>query len=388
MNRRDFLKILGMTPLIPYSADLAFAASPQANYRNLLVLLELKGGNDGFNTVIPYADSEYYNLRPRIGIARDQVLQLDSRTGFHPSLQALMPLWQNQELAIIQGVGYPAPNLSHFRSIEIWDTASSSSVYLPEGWLSRVFQAVPPPRRFAADGVIVGSQEMGPLSGADTRAVVLANAEQFLRQAKVTGNVQSQTQTRNPALEHILKVESDIRQAANNLTANYAIKTDFPKSQLGNALKTAAQVIAGNGGVAVVKVTHNGFDTHSNQPNIQARLLKEMAEGLVAFKSALTELNRWDSTLIMSYAEFGRRPKENASNGTDHGTANVHFMLGGKVKGGLYGKAPQLDQLESGNLVYGVDFRSLYATAIEKWWGGNSAKALGGKFSTLDVLKA
>ena len=385
MERRDFLKILGLTPLIPYGIDLAFAAAPQKGYRNLLVLLELKGGNDGLNTIVPYADSEYYTLRPRIGIARDQVLQLDEKTGLHPSLETLMPIWQNRELAIIQGVGYPDPNLSHFRSIEIWDTASSSNVYLPEGWLSRAFEATPPPRGFAADGVVVGSQELGPLSGGNTRAVVLSNAEQFVRQAKNAIDIQGPTG--NPALEHILKVEEDIRQAANNLNTNTVFKTEFPKTQLGNALKTASQVIAGNGGVAVVKVTHNGFDTHGNQPNTQARLLKEMAEGLVAFKGALAELGRWDSTLIMSYAEFGRRPKENASNGTDHGTANVHFMLGGSVKGGLYGKPPQLDQLEGGNLVYGVDFRSLYATAIEKWWGGSATRILAGKFAPLDILK-
>lgn len=386
MQRREFLKILGLTPLIAHSSNLAFAAAPQANYRNLLVLLELKGGNDGLNMVIPYSDNEYYNLRPRIGIPRDQVLQLDDKTGLHPSLQALMPLWQGSEMAVIQGVGYPEPNLSHFRSIEIWDTASNSRDYLPEGWLSRVFETSPPPRSFAADGIIVGSQELGPLAGGETRAVVLSNAERFLRQAKQGGGMP--VSTRNPALEHVLKVESDMRQAANNITVNFPFRTEFPKSQLGNALQTASQVVAGNAGVAVVKVTHNGFDTHSGQLATQARLLKEMAEALVAFKAALTELNRWDSTLIMSYAEFGRRPKENASGGTDHGTANAHFMLGGRVKGGLYGVRPQLAQLEGGNLPYGVDFRSLYATAIDKWWGGNANKVLGGKFSTLDVLKA
>ncbi|TCV85914.1 DUF1501 domain-containing protein [Sulfurirhabdus autotrophica] len=386
MQRRAFLKILGLIPLIPYSSNLAFAAAPAGNYRNLLVLLELKGGNDGLNTVIPYSDSEYYSLRPRIAIPRDHVLQLDGVTGLHPSLQAMMPLWQGGEMAVIQGVGYPEPNLSHFRSIEIWETASSSKDYLPEGWLSRVFDAYPPPQSFAADGIVVGSQELGPMGGGNTRAVVLSNTEQFLRQSKEAGDMAGSVP--NAALAHVLKVESDIRQAASNITVNFPFKTEFPKSQLSNALKTAAQVVAGNAGIAVVKVTHNGFDTHSNQIGTQARLLKEMAEGLVAFKSALTELNRWDSTLIMSYAEFGRRPKENASGGTDHGTANAHFMLGGRVKGGLYGTRPQLAQLEGGNLSYGLDFRSLYATAIEKWWGGSASRILGGRFSSLDVLKA
>ena len=149
------------------------------------MLVELKGGNDGLNTVVPYADSAYYGLRPRIAIRRDDVLQLDGRTGLHPSLAPLMPLWQSRELAIVQGVGYPSPNLSHFRSIEIWDTASRAEEYLADGWLARAFAAAPVPKRFAADGVVVGASELGPLAGGGARAVALANTEQFLRQAKL-----------------------------------------------------------------------------------------------------------------------------------------------------------------------------------------------------------
>ena len=385
MERRDFIKLLGSLPFVAMYPDLAFASAPQADYGKLLVLFELKGGNDGLNTVIPYSDSNYYDLRPRIAIARDKVLQLDGDFGFHPGMQALMPLWQQGEIAVVQGVGYPEPNLSHFRSIEIWDSASGSSEYLTQGWLSRLFARSPLPGQTAADGIVVGSQDLGPFSGG-ARAITLNNPEQFHREAK---DIQVQPdKTPNAALAHILKVESDITQAARGLIGNYAFKTEFPKTQLGNALKTAAQVVATRSGIVAIKVTHNGFDTHRGQTGTQSRLLQEMAEGIVAFKSALQEIDQWNSTLIMSYSEFGRRASENASNGTDHGTANVHFMIGGKVKGGLYGKSPKLNQLDGGNLVYGVDFRSLYATAMEKWWGIESTReVLGGRFPTLDILK-
>lgn len=386
MERRDFLKMLGVSALAGITPNLAFAAAPQGQYRNLLVLIELKGGNDGLNTVAPYANAEYYKLRPKLAIPREQVLQLDERCGLHPAMKALMPLWQASEMAIVQGVGYPDPNLSHFRSIEIWDTASNSREYLQQGWLSRTFAASPPPRAYAADGIVLGSEEMGPLGGGDTRAIVLSNPQQFLRQARQENMPEGRAE--NAALSHLLKVESDIRQAASHLRLDAPLRAEFPKSGFGNSLKTACQVLAGNSGIAVARITHGGFDTHSNQPGTQARLLTELADGLAAFKAALVELGRWNSTLIMTYAEFGRRPQENQSNGTDHGTASAHFMLGGRVKGGLYGKPPQLDRLDNGNLVYGVDFREIYATALESWWGLPSRGVLNGRFKPLDVVKA
>jgi len=385
MERRIFLSAMGAAAVTAWLPRAALAGA-SGRYENLLVLVELKGGNDGLNTVVPYADADYYNLRPRIAIPRDQVLQLDGRTGLHPSLQPLMALWQNRELAVVQSVGYPSANLSHFRSIEIWDTASKSSEYLSDGWLTRAFADAPVPRTYAADGIVVGSSDMGPLAGGGTRALALTNTEQFLRQAKLAG---SEGASRNPALSHILKVEQDVAQAAVNLNSNYTFRTEFPNSPVGNAFKTAAQVVASKAGVAVVKVTQNGYDTHSGQQGTQQRLLKDLAEGLTAMRMAMQEIERWDATLMMTYCEFGRRPKENQSGGTDHGTANAHFVLGGRVKGGLYGLPPALTRLDAnGNLPFAVDFRDMYATALDRWWGVNSTVALNGKFRPVDLLKA
>ena len=392
MDRRHFLKLASAAPLFALAPELGTqvawgATPPGANYRKLLLLIELKGGNDGLNTLIPYADPTYYALRPKIGIPREQVVPLSESVGLHPALEPLLALWKDRELAVLQGVGYPAPNLSHFRSIEIWDTASKSEQYLQDGWLTRAFSAIPTPRSFAADGVIIGSSDLGPLAGGGTRAIALANTDQFLRQAHLA-TIEGESRN-NKALSHILKVEADIMQAASRLDAHYAFRTEFPQGAFGNAIRTACQIVANEAGVAVVRVTLSGFDTHSGQPGTHARLLGELAGGVVALKAALEELGKWNDTLILTYAEFGRRPRENLSNGTDHGTASAHFAMGGRVAGGLYGERPSLDRLSGdGNPSHAIDFRSMYAAALDRWWGVPSSGPLNGTFAPLPILRS
>ena len=394
MNRRHFLRAGAAMPLARAiaaplaafgSAQLAVAAAPaRPDYRKLLVLVELKGGNDGLNTLVPYRDAAYYALRPRIAIAADQVVQLSDQASLHPALAPLLPYWKTRQLAVLQGVGYPESNLSHFRSIEIWDTASRSEEYLQDGWLTRAFTTAPTPRSFAADGVIVGSNDLGPLAGGGARAIVLADTEQFLRLSKLA---QPAAAARNKALAHILKVESDIVQAAGHLDGRPTFKTEFPAGGFGNAIRTACRIIANPSGVAAIRVTLSGFDTHANQPETQARLLGEVAAGLVALQAALDELGKWNDTLVLTYAEFGRRPKENQNNGTDHGTANVHFAMGGRVAGGMYGAAPDLAHLSNdGNPSYALDFRNVYATVLDRWWGVNSRDALGARFAPVPFI--
>ena len=384
MDRREFVKTLAAMPLaLPVPA---YATAPAATYRRLLVLIELKGGNDGLNTLVPYADENYYALRPRLAIARDQVLQLDERSALHPALKPLLSLWQSGELAIVQGIGYPGANLSHFRSIEIWDTASKSDQYLDEGWLSRTFRQAPAPREFAADAVVIGGHDLGPLAGSTARVIALASTERFLRQARLAAPAEHAS---NAALRHILRVEHDIVQAAARFEVGHEFQTQFPRTGFGNSVRTAAQVIAARAGVAAVKLSLNGFDTHSNQASTHARLLQTLADGIAALKQALVELGRWDNALVMTYAEFGRRPRQNASGGTDHGTASVHFLVGGRVHGGLYGAPSALDRLDgTGNLPFAVDFRSLYASVLERWWGIDSYGPLQGRFRPLDVIRA
>jgi uncharacterized protein (DUF1501 family) len=382
MNRRELLRAAAACGVLGWLPQRGWAA---ARYQKLLILVELKGGNDGLNTVIPYADAQYAALRPRLAVPRDQVLQLDDHAGFNPALSPLLPLWQEGQVAVVQGVGYPAPNLSHFRSIEIWDTASKSNEFLQQGWLTRAFAQAPVPRAYAADAVVVGSAELGPFAGGGTRAIALTNTERFLQQARLAAPA---GQANNAALNHILRVEYDIVQAAAGLNTQHVFQTAFPSTVFGNAIRTAAQVAASRAGVAALKVSLNGFDTHSGQAGTHNRLLKDLAEGLAALKSALSEIRLWDDTLVATYAEFGRRPRENASAGTDHGTASAHLVLGGRVKGGLYGQRPALDRLDgNGNLPFAVDFRDIYATVLERWWGVNAAIALRGRFTPMDILK-
>ena len=395
MDRRSFLRnfaalsltdTLAATVAVMGPAQVAVAAdAARPNYARILVLIELKGGNDGLNTLIPYADPAYVALRPKIGIARDDVVQLTDRAGLHSALAPLAGLWRDRHLAVLQGVGYPEPNLSHFRSIEIWDTASNSAEFLPEGWLTRAFAFAPTPRTFAADGVVIGSSELGPLAGGGTRAIALASTEQFLRRAKLA---QPSTAPGNQALAHIVKVEADVVQAAARLAGRHDLRTEFPPGNFGNAIRTACQIIANPSGVAVVRVTLSGFDTHTNQVATQARLFAEVAGGIVALQHALDELGRWNDTLILTYSEFGRRPRENMSGGTDHGTANVQFALGGRVAGGLYGAPPDLDRLSTdGNPAYALDFRGVYATVLDHWWGVDSRASLGARFVPVPFLR-
>ncbi len=383
MHRRGFLKTAAAAT-VGIAMGVRPAWADTAQYGNLLVLVELKGGNDGLNTVIPYMEPAYYALRPRLAIPRDQALALDATTALHPSLQPLLPLWQAREMAIVQSVGYPDANLSHFRSIEIWDTASRSNEYLTDGWLARVFKAAPAPRHYVADGIVVGS-EMGPFAGG-ARAVAIAGTVQFLRQARLA---QPADLPGTGALAHILKIEREAAQAAAGLSGDHPFRTVFPAGAFGRAVHTAAQVIAAKAGVAAVKISIDGFDTHRGQLPVHARLLQELADGLVALRSALVELRRWDSTLVMTYSEFGRRAAENQSGGTDHGTANAHFALGGRVRGGVYGPPPGLNRLDgNGNLPYAVDFRDLYATVIGGWWGLPSGAGLGAQFRPVGFLRA
>jgi len=396
MDRRTFLQHAAALPLVPVAAGTAggfgmarvavAAANANAAYGRLLVLIELKGGNDGLNTLVPYRDPAYYALRPKIGIARDDVVQLTDRIGLHPALAPLAVPWREHRLALLQGVGYPEPNLSHFRSIEIWDTASRSEEYLQDGWLTRAFAAAPPPRTFAADGVVIGSSELGPLAGGGTRAIALANTEQFLRRAKLA---QPATAHGNAALAHIQKVEGDVVQAAAHLAGRHEFATEFPPGNFGAAIRTACQIIANPSSVAVVRVTLSGFDTHTNQAAAQARLFTEVGGGLAALQRALLELDRWSDALVLTYSEFGRRPRENISGGTDHGTASVQLALGGRVAGGLYGAAPDLARLSvDGNPAHALDFRSVYATVLDQWWGVDSRAALGGRFAPVPFLDA
>ena len=402
MKRRDFLtnfsSVTGAALLSAHAPGWAQAVATRASsvQDRILILIELKGGNDGLNTVIPYADSAYYAMRNTIGIKSEELIKLDEKVALHPDLKAMLPFWEKNELAIVQGVGYPQANLSHFRSIEIWETASKSSEYLSDGWATRAMQAgLAAKAKFTAEGVLIGMNEFGPLAGA--KAVSLNDPVAFVNQSKIARASDLTSNKYNAALTYLLKVENEILTAADGLKSDkYAFTTVFPQGQFGNGVAAAAQVVASQnnkivanaGGVPVICLTLGSFDTHQNQLSSHANLLRQLAEGMAALKSALTELGAWDRTLVMTFSEFGRRAKQNSSGGTDHGTAAPHFVAGGAVRGGLYGQAPDLSRLDSNqNVVHTTDFRQMYTTVAQQWWGVNAEAVVRGKFETLKFLR-
>lgn len=388
-TRRDLLWFgagaAGLVGALP-AAALAQAASWRGE--RVLLLLELAGGNDGLNTVVPFADPAYHELRPAIGLKRDQVVPLDEKTGLHKSLEALMPAWRGGELAIVQGVGYRPPNRSHFRSIDIWETASGPERLVVEGWIARLFADRARPAGLLADAVVLGGG-IGAVAGAKLRAVVMPNPDRFLRQTEGMG--QRPDAATNPALRHLLRVERDVADTARNLKALIAkappLKAEFPPGVLGEELKVAARLIVAGARVPAIKLALGGFDTHAGQPGTHAALLKQVADGLAAFRQAMVEAGQWNRVLVMTYSEFGRRARQNGSNGTDHGTAAPHFLLGGAVKGGLHGPAPNLADLDGGDLRAAIDYRALYATVAERWWSLGPAPAVLGEARPLPLLK-
>jgi len=376
MDRRRFILAAGRAALLipalaaaPTLLRPARAASLAASWGRTLVLVELAGGNDGLNTVVPYADPAYYRLRPELAVARDKVLPLDERLGLNPALEPLMPVWRQGELAVALGVGYPRPNRSHFRSIEIWESGTDRG-RAGDGWLARLFQGQPRPAGLAADAIVLGGG-VGAVAGGDMRAIVMRDPQQFLRRARRLES--SSGEARNPALAHILRVEREIDNAAAELRAAAARVPDFdvrfPPGPFGRQLETAAKLIEGGVPVPVIKLSQSGYDTHSNQPGRHAALLAELGAGLAAFQRVVTAGGHGQRVLVMTYSEFGRRAVQNGSLGSDHGTAAPHFLLGGRVRGGLHGAQPSLGALEGGDLRHGLDFRQLYATVAEHWWG-------------------
>ena len=399
MKRRDFLSnfstVTGAALLSAHAPGWAQAVAQRAGsvQDRILILIELKGGNDGLNTVVPYADNAYYQLRNTVGIKSEELIKLDDKVGLHPELKAMLPFWEKNELAIVQGVGYPEANLSHFRSIEIWETASKANEYLSDGWVTRGMQAgLASKAKYTAEGVLIGMNDFGPLAGA--KAVSLNDPVAFVNQSRLARVNELTASTQNPALRYLLKVENEISQAADGLKGDkYMFSTVFPTGQFGNGVAAAAQIVASQrrdkaGGVPVMCLTLGSFDTHQNQLGTHAGLLKQLAEGMAALKSALTELGAWDRTMVMTFSEFGRRARQNSSGGTDHGTAAPHFIAGGAVRGGLYGQAPDLNRLDGNqNVVYTTDFRQIYATVAQQWWGVNAESVVRGKFDALKFLR-
>ncbi len=365
----------------------------------VLVVVQLSGGNDGLNTIIPHADDDYHRVRPQLAIKADQRLRLDDEVSLHAALKPLKSLYDDGRVALIQGVGYPNPNRSHFRSMEIWHTASDADQYLNAGWIGRYFDNNCAGEPQATAGVAIGDEFPQAFGGERGMGVAFQTPERFGyvpgRKGDDLASFRAINRADAPApndqvdfLRHVTRnadLTSERLRQTNQRTRN-AVR--YPFDPFGQGLATVARMIAGGLGARIYYVSLGGFDTHSNQAGQHERLLGVYASGLEAFHRDLTALGQSRRVLVMTFSEFGRRVRQNASGGTDHGTAAPMILTGHAVAGGLKGRRPSLADLDQGDLKHTVDFRSVYASVLRQWFDADPTVVLGRPFPDLPLLSA
>lgn len=382
-----FAKALAQTPL---------AGLPGGSDR-VLVVINFQGGNDGLNTVVPHGMPDYYRYRPTLGIPQNDVLRIDDTVGLNPALAPFKKLYDGGKVAIVQGVGYPQPDHSHFRSTEIWQTAAPSK-YEATGWLGRYLDEASLPKQNLFNAVALSNvlPEALIAKGTDVPAIdalrgygLRSDKNSADREAFHEFVRDTTVPFKSPFLAQVAAIEDHAQRGAQELPkliAGYQQQATYPATPLGRSLALAAQIVGSKLGTRVIYVQHGSFDTHTGQKQTQDRLLTDFANSIGAFYQDLAAHGNDKRVLAMTFSEFGRRVPENASRGTDHGEAAPVFLIGGGVKGGLYGQHPDLARLNMGNLAYTTDFRTVYATVLERWLGRPSAAIVGGTFAPLPLL--
>lgn len=374
MNRREFFQYASLTPLISsvpsvFADDSVKASKISQKLQRpdrIVLMVELKGGNDGLNTLVPFEDELYYNLRPNLAIKNSMHLKGDM--GINPYLKSLLPLWKDGDMAWVQGVGYPNASRSHFHSSDIWESGHPDGK-VAEGWITKVLGDQ---KQQPLNGIVLGDNSLGPMAGEQGRSVAMLNSDEFLRQTKYLNK--EEFETGNDALGHMLSVQKQVNLAADliqeKLKGAKPSPIRFPTSTFGRRLQQIDKMITNGMHLPVYKVTLDGFDTHANQRDKHNNLMNHLSQGLAAFTKSMKHHKLWDNVLVMTYSEFGRRVQENGSAGTDHGSGSVNLILGGSIRGGLYGKAPSLrpEHLVNGDLAHTTDFREIYATVAQRWW--------------------
>ncbi len=377
------------------------AAWAQAAQGRTLIVVQMAGGNDGLNTIVPYSDGTYYSARPTLAVSQSDVLLLNERLGMHPALKALQPFWQQGRLAVVEGVGYPNPNLSHFAAMDIWQTLDLSGQGA-QGWLGKYVAGLVDKDGHPFQSLAVGTTLPTALQALNADVPVVASPQSYRLQADPAIKAPAQGSGAVDArLQALLKLYNTYPQSAPyaallDATAQHAVQgaasltqaasaykpaAQYPNTSFAKGLQVLAEVIVQGLGLRVGYVTIGGFDTHGEQASTHAKLLQELGEGLAAFHADLSAHNAADNVVVMTWSEFGRRVEENASQGTDHGTAAPLFVLGNAIQGGIYGEPPDLNRLDNyGNLNFTVDFRSVYATVLDRWLGAPSTAVLGGSF--------
>jgi uncharacterized protein (DUF1501 family) len=397
VKRREFLQLGSLATasmMVPQFLH-AFEKKPQLvpPGNKVLVVLQMSGGNDGLNTVVPIGNDIYYKERPRLAIAKDSALRLTDEAGLNPALPALKELYDGGGLAILNSVGYPEPDRSHFRSMDIWHTASGSSEYLNTGWLGKYLDhqcqnCDKPTQALELDDILSLA-----LKGNQVKGLALTDAKKLFNASQ---DKYFKTLAQQHRYEHDRPVDYLYKtMAATISSAEYIYQqsrqrpssAQYPGTNLGNHLKTIASLIFSDINTKVYYVSIGSFDTHVGQEGTQKRLFTEISDALRAFTNDLKSNGRFNDVLLMTFSEFGRRVGQNASGGTDHGTAgNMFFVSGGLKQQGLLNGMPNLADLNEGDLKYQVDFKNVYATVLKQWLGADDRAILGKQYEHLKFI--
>lgn len=409
-SRRSFLKgsmssaaLVALSQSVPQFLLNASARAAENRGETILVVIQLSGGNDGLNTVIPYADDVYRRSRPLLGIPTAQVHKIDSYVGLHPAMAGFSKLLEEGRLGIVQGAGYPVPDRSHFSSMDIWQTArrdvtTSGAAYRATGWIGRYLD------KYSAAGADVPAMHLPSeaarlplaLTGDSAKAASVESLDAFKLEDGGDSHLRQSIQQlvaaerdRQDDLIQFLHASTqsaiDSSREIQDAVRSYQTDVKYPESNLARRLKTAAQLIDAGLATRIYYLDLDGFDTHSNQAAAHAGLLGQLSEAVTAFVHDLKQHSHDQRVMVMTFSEFGRRVHENASSGTDHGTAAPMFIAGGKVKPGLITKHPDMNNLEEGDLKFTTDFRSVYAGVLEQWLGVSSESLLGGRFTPVKL---
>ena len=403
VTRRDFLKTaavfssIGLAPAFLTRAAEGLAPAVEGfKDDRVLVVVQLGGGNDGLNTVVPQSNDTYYRLRPQLGLKKDRVLRLNDDLALNNKLAGLMRLYDQGQVALIQSVGYPNPDRSHFRSMEIWHTASGADAFYGTGWIGRYFDNCCSGSARPQAGVAVGNERPQAFEGEKGFGVAFTDPMRFGWQPGKTTDTKENFERLNELPASPGSTLDFLRHTTSSaIMSSYEVHAAAERAGLSagaamgrgkDPLQTVAALLRGGLATRIYYVAASGFDTHANQLGTQDALLERFGDGMRRFQETLAADGNADRVTTMVFSEFGRRVAQNASGGTDHGTAAPMFLIGQHVKGGIHGPLPNLDDLDEGDLKYAIDFRSVYATLLADWLGADHEPVLTRRFETLPLL--
>jgi len=395
IKRREFLQIGSLATAALMMPKFLQAFSKKAlplPGNKVVVVIQFSGGNDGLNTVIPVRNDIYYNARPNLGITKDNALLLTDEVGLHPALTGLRDLYNDGSLGILNGVGYPNPDRSHFRSMDIWQTAANSDEYTTTGWIGRYLDAQckgcdKPTGALEIDDILslaLKGVDNNGIAFKDPGRLYTTSNETYFKDINLAHHAGEET------ADYLYKTMSETLSSADYIFQQSKLRATtaiYPDTQFGKDMKTISSLIQSDINTTIYYVSIGSFDTHVNQDAQQKKLFTQFSDAIKVFTDDLKKNNRFDDVLLFTFSEFGRRVAQNASGGTDHGTANNIFLIGGGLKQkGLINPLTDLADLDEGDLKYKIDFKSVYATVLNKWLNANDSNILGRQYEYLNFI--